>query len=485
MKKKGKIVATVLAATMLFNASFVWSGGWVDDWLTQKTVTGPSSFQDSRRGFYTGGSFSARWPQNNDHPVTISKPGMKAGCGGIDLFMGGFSFTSMDYLGKKLQNIMNMAPAVAFSIALSTLAPQVDKQLKEFNKMIDDLNKLQLDDCKSAQTLVSLAASPFTPEAQGGADAAATAALTNYGISSGVSNLYNDFHNTWSSEAKANGGASPTAQGQANAATAGCPADVINAFGTPGSLLDNLAVIKNIPSAYVQNMRALLGDLIISTPNTTGSTYAALYTGTCGNVDFEDVVLGNAQVMDSNGNCTSNPSTNNNLVQYVTNSFVDITTQIKNRTQLTTDQQNLLASIPLPVFPALRAAVISGTENTIISQLATPAAMGLGYKMMLDLALLAHQEISVSKQIQSAGKDLPNCQLSLLTPITEKAGELEKNLWKKMDEVRSEYLASVGDTQAVQSLVSALQKFDQIVTSEMGSRALGQRGTVSRATGKS
>ena len=34
--------------------------GWVDDWLQQKTETSPGYFEGQKRGYFTGGSFSAR-----------------------------------------------------------------------------------------------------------------------------------------------------------------------------------------------------------------------------------------------------------------------------------------------------------------------------------------------------------------------------------------------------------------------------------------
>src|SRR4051812_8521066 len=54
-------------------------------------VTTPGAYQDQTAGFYTGGSIAARNAVRNVQLATVQMPGVRAGCGGIDLWMGGFS----------------------------------------------------------------------------------------------------------------------------------------------------------------------------------------------------------------------------------------------------------------------------------------------------------------------------------------------------------------------------------------------------------
>ena len=95
--------------------------GFVDDWITQKAETSPGYFEGQKRGYFTGGSFSARWPQTRDYLMSFEPPRLKFGCGGIDAFMGGFSFMNFEYLVQKLQRILQAAPAAAFDLALKNL----------------------------------------------------------------------------------------------------------------------------------------------------------------------------------------------------------------------------------------------------------------------------------------------------------------------------------------------------------------------------
>ena len=91
---------------------------WIDDWIQQKTYSGPAYLEGQKRGFASAGSMSLRWKHGVDYPITIQKPRIKAGCGGIDLFLGGASFLNSDYLVDKLESMISAAPAIAFQIAL-------------------------------------------------------------------------------------------------------------------------------------------------------------------------------------------------------------------------------------------------------------------------------------------------------------------------------------------------------------------------------
>ena len=186
-----KIIAACLAIAAAVPPLPCWSG-WVDDWVQQKSSTSPSYYEGAKRGYYTGGSFSARWANTDDHLFTVSLPKLKSGCGGIDMFLGGFSFLNVDYLVQKLQNILSAAPAAAFDIALKTLAPQVADTIKSLEAITDRLNSLQMNDCKAAKALVATAASPFSSIMSDSLNAEMKTAQTDFMVSSGARDLYQD-----------------------------------------------------------------------------------------------------------------------------------------------------------------------------------------------------------------------------------------------------------------------------------------------------
>ena len=100
----------------------------MDDYLQQTldaiTTLAPKAYQTQERGYFIGGSASIRVPNEYIQPFSLTPPQIRAGCGGIDIVMGGFSYLGFDYLVQKLQSILQEAPAFAFQLALHTLCPQ-------------------------------------------------------------------------------------------------------------------------------------------------------------------------------------------------------------------------------------------------------------------------------------------------------------------------------------------------------------------------
>ena len=81
----------------------------------------PHAYQGQQRGYVMGESMSVRIPQETIAPFSFTPPSLRAGCGGIDIVTGGFSYLNFQYLVKKLQSILQTAPAFAFQLALGVL----------------------------------------------------------------------------------------------------------------------------------------------------------------------------------------------------------------------------------------------------------------------------------------------------------------------------------------------------------------------------
>jgi len=82
MIAKKHLTNLILGASILCLSTSFCHAGWVDDWMTQSTGSSPGYFEGQQRGYYSGGSFSGRWPSTADYPVTIEAPRVKSGCGG-------------------------------------------------------------------------------------------------------------------------------------------------------------------------------------------------------------------------------------------------------------------------------------------------------------------------------------------------------------------------------------------------------------------
>ena len=93
-----------------------WSGA-----LGQANVTGPTAYKGQSQGYYTMGNLSWRTPQQNLQLAGVQLPSISAGCGGIDIFTGGFSFINSDALVAEMKAVASNAVGYGFNFALKHL----------------------------------------------------------------------------------------------------------------------------------------------------------------------------------------------------------------------------------------------------------------------------------------------------------------------------------------------------------------------------
>lgn len=117
-------------------------------------VTSPHAYHGQQAGLYTGGSLFARTPVRNVQLVQIELPSYRAGCGGIDLYTGGFSFVKYDDLVKLMQNIMNNSAGYAFTLAMETATPELANVMKYINDKAAEINRANINSCETAEALV-------------------------------------------------------------------------------------------------------------------------------------------------------------------------------------------------------------------------------------------------------------------------------------------------------------------------------------------
>lgn len=133
-------------------------GSFLDGAMNELSNLSPKSYQGQERGYYMGGSASIRIPQETIQPFSFTPPSIKAGCGGIDIVMGGFSYLNFEYLVQKLQSILQSAPAFAFNLALGVLCPDCKNILSELEGIADMINGLNIDSCKASKAITGYAA---------------------------------------------------------------------------------------------------------------------------------------------------------------------------------------------------------------------------------------------------------------------------------------------------------------------------------------
>lgn len=131
-------------------------------------VTSPGAFRGQAMNLYTGGSLMMRAPGRNYPLASAQLPSLKAGCGGIDLYGGAFSFINKQQFIALLQNIGANAVGYAFKLALQSISPDIDKLLTELQDQINKINAMNINSCEAAQALVNGLVGEYDSSVQSG-----------------------------------------------------------------------------------------------------------------------------------------------------------------------------------------------------------------------------------------------------------------------------------------------------------------------------
>lgn len=117
-------------------------------------TTAPHAYQGQQAGYYSGGSVFSRNAVRTVQLVQVDLPGFRAGCGGIDLFAGGFSFVNSDELIKAMRNILSNASSYGMLLALEEVSPMIKNVLGNVQDMANKVNQMNINSCETAEGLV-------------------------------------------------------------------------------------------------------------------------------------------------------------------------------------------------------------------------------------------------------------------------------------------------------------------------------------------
>ncbi len=115
------------------------------------SATAPGAYSGQERNYATMGSLRIRNPYKKVSLMSVQLPDIKAGCGGIDVFLGGFSFINKDQFITMARNIGQSAVGFAFNIALKALTPLVGDEIAALRKTIEFINKMAADSCAAGK----------------------------------------------------------------------------------------------------------------------------------------------------------------------------------------------------------------------------------------------------------------------------------------------------------------------------------------------
>ena len=187
------VIAVLLALTVVepcgaLSMSDVFNGA-----LTNNTSGGAYHAQGAN--YYSGGSLYMRFPAKTYQLMSVSPPFIRAGCGGIDIYKGAFSFINQQQFTDMLRNIGQAATGYAFKLAIQNMCPSCDNIMSNLQRLANDANSMNINTCQAAEGIVNA----ITPTKEAGRED--TQGTENFGVdtsaykdaSDAVSGLQTDF----------------------------------------------------------------------------------------------------------------------------------------------------------------------------------------------------------------------------------------------------------------------------------------------------
>jgi conjugative transfer pilus assembly protein TraH len=148
----------VLILSLLFQNAYCGVGADLEGFFNKlgavTNSTSPGVHHDQSAGYYNGGGLSIRNRARNSQLATLQLPNVNAGCGGIDMFTGGFSFVNSAQLVDAMKSIGSSAVSYGFMLAMKTFAPAVQSVMAELQDMASKINQASMNSCEMAATLV-------------------------------------------------------------------------------------------------------------------------------------------------------------------------------------------------------------------------------------------------------------------------------------------------------------------------------------------
>ena len=130
----------------------------LDGWFTAQNFTNttrPGVYETQSARYGTLGGVSYRAPIRQPFRfLTIQTPRFSAGCGGIDLFTGGFSVMNADQFVDALRAIGQNAISLAFMLAIQIVSPQLAGIMEDIQSWANKYLSMASDSCEAATAIV-------------------------------------------------------------------------------------------------------------------------------------------------------------------------------------------------------------------------------------------------------------------------------------------------------------------------------------------
>jgi len=353
-----------------------------DDMSVYSVTTDAKIINGQRQGYMTLGSLKVKTKYKKINLFTVQAPYVKAGCGGIDIFYGGFSFVNKDELKQMLQAIAQNAAGYMFQIAFESMCPTCNAIMKDLADMANEARNFLGDSCNAAKYLInksgakdavqsSLSEYCIGSKSKSGSDDMVglrgkcysnyNGEMRNYlqGIKTSFTNAYNTLESNFSSTISVNGTQADNLSDSKN---------IIR----PGNLIYD-KLLESFPGSSNKDLR----NLILST---IGFPYAIYNNDSFESIEYQPPTLSYKGFIYGKDfvekieiiNCVDSlcyPDSTNSHMQYqdITNSYIPFKDKIENAllsiydkisnvntNDLTQAEKSLIASIgSVPVYTNL------------------------------------------------------------------------------------------------------------------------------------
>jgi conjugative transfer pilus assembly protein TraH len=438
---------------LFFCMSIAGEAGWLDDWYEQSISSAPSYIKGQQRGYFTLGSFSARVSTESFNPITINPPKIKAGCGGIDIFMGGVGFVNFDYLVQKVQNLIQAAPYVAFQIALKTISQKLGGIMDVVEQTINLLNSLQFDECKFLEGFM------VKTWETGDIGTGLAEGLKKSGI--------NTFH--WKKVID------DLLSGKENAkiedTIKGCPnniKEILTNLERKG-LIDHLAREKgyNDPD-FKALMRGAIGDLYVRFSGDNMEP-EIVYVEPCG--DFFNDLRSKKKVKvrySWNANCTIYDF--NAFILKVRQDLKNLHEQMQSKGGALTNPNTRVLDpkkTPLPVYMIIKTAIMV-KDSALVEVAAEPIAMGYLRNAMAEMMSEVYSNVQRAFSELTQARSREQDEMCKIPQITKDYLEkLDKNYYNAMISMHNAFTESLNELNALIDITKKFENFYEIAAKQL------------------
>jgi len=249
-----KILILILVTALIIPYSFAYAdlNSRVQDMFNRLGFQGSSTsagiYDTQSRGYVTGGGISVRTPYDIIQPFSVSPPSIRAGCSGIDVFLGAFSYINLDQLIEKLRIIGTSALSYGFMMAIETLCPQCYNVMKWLEDVSRMANSMAMDTCRAGEMI-----------ARGVFGLGGAIKTGQWGRCAGIGNAtggFSDFLEAWRG----------CAEDLTSGATAATGEDKERAL-PQGNLVWKGLKKLNLPDEVREQVMSTLGTIIVGTQN--------------------------------------------------------------------------------------------------------------------------------------------------------------------------------------------------------------------------